>query len=378
MILRKQSVLVSACNSLQCHLHAGSGNLPLLRASQQNQIQWRPIQCKKYATVASDDFLKSQNDLSGESISSQPNRQPSSFTPPPWPSQSHPTPYQVLHHSRDTPYDRNASIFPQLIKLYHPDHSLHCSHAAIQSLDPTVRLERYRLIVAAHALLSDVTKRKNYDNYGIGWAGNMENPLDRMNWTPNSSLDPRWQRAASRCATWEDWEKLREDQAREQPGAGASDAQWYDFFNSSGSSKRTEPVYFSHMTFISVMVFFTILGTGLNAIRADSFAAGYVARLDAKHDEASKHLMMARRETLSASKVLPSVEVSDQPEASQSDRDIWERNQLLKKERIEKFLQKRDPAAWKDHEVRKLVLNPEVCSPTGKRESSNLQPEHRS
>ncbi|KAJ3454549.1 hypothetical protein MRS44_013149 [Fusarium solani] len=83
---------------------------------------------------------------------------------PPWPRNPCPSPYEVLGIEAGKAY--NKANFRSLVKLYHPD--VHGQNSAINSLPRTTRLERYHLIVAAHELLSDQSKRKMYDYYNVG------------------------------------------------------------------------------------------------------------------------------------------------------------------------------------------------------------------
>ncbi|RAL10127.1 J domain-containing protein [Aspergillus homomorphus CBS 101889] len=81
-----------------------------------------------------------------------------------WPSTADElTPYRVLGLQPGEPYRKSA--FYERAKLYHPDR-----HRTVPSaLAPTVRASRYRMIVAAHELLSDPHKRQAYDRWGVGW-----------------------------------------------------------------------------------------------------------------------------------------------------------------------------------------------------------------
>ncbi|KAJ5701256.1 hypothetical protein N7488_008804 [Penicillium malachiteum] len=81
-----------------------------------------------------------------------------------WPATSHPTPYEVMGIPKDSRYSK--SRYFDLVKLYHPDRK---ASAAIGQLAPEERLARYRLIVEAHALLSNEHRRLIYDAYGSGW-----------------------------------------------------------------------------------------------------------------------------------------------------------------------------------------------------------------
>ncbi|PYH83390.1 hypothetical protein BO82DRAFT_400778 [Aspergillus uvarum CBS 121591] len=83
---------------------------------------------------------------------------------PPWPSTADDlTPYHILGLQPGEPYRKGA--FYERVKLYHPDR-----HRAVPSaLAPAVRASRYRMVVAAHNLLSDPHKRQAYDRWGVGW-----------------------------------------------------------------------------------------------------------------------------------------------------------------------------------------------------------------
>ncbi|OJI84638.1 hypothetical protein ASPTUDRAFT_40652 [Aspergillus tubingensis CBS 134.48] len=88
----------------------------------------------------------------------------SESSPLSWPSTADElTPYHILGLQPGDPYRKSA--FYERVKLYHPDR-----HRAVPSaLTPTVRASRYRMVVAAHELLSDPHKRQAYDRWGVGW-----------------------------------------------------------------------------------------------------------------------------------------------------------------------------------------------------------------
>ncbi|RAK81741.1 J domain-containing protein [Aspergillus fijiensis CBS 313.89] len=83
---------------------------------------------------------------------------------PLWPSTADDlTPYRILGLQPGEPYRKSA--FYERAKLYHPDR-----HRAVPSgLAPAIRASRYRMVVAAHELLSDPHKREAYDRSGVGW-----------------------------------------------------------------------------------------------------------------------------------------------------------------------------------------------------------------
>ncbi|KFG85346.1 putative Hsp40 co-chaperone Jid1 [Metarhizium anisopliae] len=84
---------------------------------------------------------------------------------PEWPASSAPTPHEILGVAPGAPYSKDR--FNQLVKMYHPDMS--GADARVRHLPQSVRLERYRLIVAAHNLLSDPSNRRLYESHRQGW-----------------------------------------------------------------------------------------------------------------------------------------------------------------------------------------------------------------
>jgi len=199
------------------------------------------------------------------------------FTDVPWPEppkgHQHPTPYQIFDLQPTAPYTK--ARFYQLVKIYHPDRST--------GVTCTQKLERYRLVVAAHTILSDPSKRRAYDQYGAGWAGkadlatashgyrhsNTPNPGPFSSWRDHS--DPHiWANA-----TWEDWERWR---AR-------------------GENTQSGPVYMSNSAFISMVLVLAAVGSSWNYNRADHEGERFLASRDAMHDRAAKELRRVRQET---------------------------------------------------------------------------------
>lgn len=79
-----------------------------------------------------------------------------------WPSSKHPTPYDILDIRKGQQYHKTR--YYNLVKAYHPD--LQTS----TRLPKETQTHRFRLVVAAHAILSDTKKRAAYDMYGAGWS----------------------------------------------------------------------------------------------------------------------------------------------------------------------------------------------------------------
>ncbi|CAG7990304.1 unnamed protein product [Penicillium salamii] len=112
-----------------------------------------------------------------------------------WPSNSSFTPYDVLNIPRGARYSKRN--YYDLVKIYHPDRPLK-DHPLFHQLTPEIRLQRYRIVVDAHELLSDPSKRASYDRTGAGWVHTV--PDTKVDWqTPGPSVYAN--------ATWEDWER---------------------------------------------------------------------------------------------------------------------------------------------------------------------------
>ena len=234
-----------------------------------------------------------------------------------WPDPLHrhsiPTPYQILQIRRGDKYSKHR--FTELVKLYHPDRSDHPSHTHLCQCVPThTRLERYRLIIAAHSILSDPERRSAYDVYGAGW-GHHENVVIRDkdgDVVPTCGPD-----SAMGNATWEDWERWyrrRDQEAGNTP-----------------PSQRT--VFLSNTAFVSLIVLLTALGGVGQATRADASTKSFLHLRDETHQKAAVELNRVRTEAMN-----------------------W-----TKEERIAMFLRERDPDAFQDEGLRRLMLDPDIC-----------------
>lgn len=211
------------------------------------------------------------------------------------------------------------------MKLYHPDkHDV----GADDGLAYATKLERYRLVVAANAILSDPVKRGAYDTYGAGWNGQPDVRLREGKHGPNSHWGDYsgkgWGGGGggpggpSQNATWEDWER------------------WYE----RESGGKQEPAFVSNGAFVSLVAILAALGGVANATRANNYGIDFVKQKDALHDQVSKDLVKRRRES-----------------STSSDRD----------ERIQTFLRQRDALGYDiadpaEDRFRKMLPEPEVCS----------------
>ncbi|KAF2738333.1 hypothetical protein EJ04DRAFT_509735 [Polyplosphaeria fusca] len=196
------------------------------------------------------------------------------------PPHSIPTPYQILSLQRDDVYSKHR--FYSLVKLYHPDHC-HPSSPVAQ-LPPAVRLERYRLLITAHAILSDDAKRKAYDLWGHGWVGyhRPTSSPSRSRYGPTPA--PRhWQPGNDPMynATWEDWER------------------WYQREYGRPRDEDVRAMYAANFGFMSVMFALVSIGAIMQGSRAGIMTSSVMERRDQVHKEASMELRRAQRASMS-------------------------------------------------------------------------------
>ncbi|KAF1988311.1 hypothetical protein K402DRAFT_32960 [Aulographum hederae CBS 113979] len=238
-----------------------------------------------------------------------------------WPSSkpNHvPTPYEILESTRGKPY--NKTRFNELVKIYHPDKN----GVETIAIPLDVRMERYRLIVAAHAILSDPLRRGQYDRYGAGWAGSSTLPQGTdTHGRTRGFYDPK---GPMNNATWEDWERYYQYKHFGDDGIGKD-----------GKRRPQEPVFLSNTAFIAVIVMFAAIAGVGQATRAENASLNFIEQRDAHHKEAGEMLRKV------------------QQNAKVDGRDA----------RVQKFLMERDPEAYFDESVRKMYLEPDICESDG-------------
>ena len=187
----------------------------------------------------------------------------------------------------------SKSRFYELVKLYHPDRS----NDPYDEMPQAVKIERYRLIVAANKILSDPVKRTAYDRFGAGWNGRAElgdiqqatsatgnssktGPFS-PNWTqPN---DPIWQNA-----TWEDWEKFYAKRAREEGGGTSTEQQGTYYMNNS--------------KFILLVAVLALIGSTANYTRMENAGTYFIHQRDLVHDRSAKDLRRVKQEAAGGSR----------------------------------------------------------------------------
>jgi len=254
-----------------------------------------------------------------------------------WPRGSsgcEPTPYQILGHSEHAPY--NKARFFELVKIYHPDTKCDDIHAANQDrhiLPQAIRLERYRLIVAANVILSDPVKRRAYDRFGAGWETHRNDKSSRVqNGMRPGPFSTSWadqQRQSGpniwANATWEDWER------------------WRECHDNDGNNRQSlqHPVYVRNSAFASLIVAAVLISSSWTLTKAEAEGERFLAARDAVHDQSSKDLNRVKQFT--------------------QDR--------AKDERIEWFVRNRQAIQYgtgveeiREEKIHRLLPPPETCS----------------
>ena len=199
---------------------------------------------------------------------------------PPWPDLSSPNavpnPYQIFGLEKNSPYSKRR--FYELVKIYHPDRSGHGSGPSDTSLlSGPIKMERYRLIVTAHQILSDPVKRRAYDRSGAGWGRRLEYGAPKQSWGHDN--ETRWagfdtHDSPFRNATWEDWEK------------------WYQ-----RCEGKQEPVYFFNGGFLMLVLAVVFLGGFGQSVRVRDYSNLFQRQVEKIHDDASNAIRQRRAES---------------------------------------------------------------------------------
>ncbi|KAK5172986.1 J domain-containing protein 1 [Saxophila tyrrhenica] len=279
MLIKYPSLFAATYTSFQTStFSASSTSLKRKRTAGTRQCQNCQNAPKTYATIAGE--TDDHNDGNAE-------QQGQHAWPTPPAGQKCPTPYQIFQMKHNAAYTK--SRFYHLVKQYHPDRAT--SNSNNHSVSHAVKMERYRLIVAANDILSDPTKRSAYDRFGAGWNGNAAIPTRRndsdpagpfsQNWNSNPS-DPIWKNA-----TWEDWERFYHARAK----ANGTAAEGVHNPNRTG-------LYLQNSYFLLVVMALALMGSTANYSRAQNEGQYFVDQRDIIHDRSAKDLRKARQEAL--------------------------------------------------------------------------------
>ena len=268
MILRKPALLASSYSHIHVFYCPSSGLSSTSIAQSPNHPLTNSCQSKprrrKYATVQGEKPSDRPEDLE-------------------WPQTSSvPTPYQILHLHPRAHYTKHT--FYKLVKIYHPDRT-HCQgpdevekYGHIHRLPGSLKMERYRLVVAAHEILSDPTKRRAYDRYGSGWNGRLSHEVFTSSWrqSQENPSETKWSGfdtndSPFRNATWEDWER------------------WYNRHR-----VKPQPLYASNGAFVSLVALALLVGGVAQGMQVDKHTEFYNEQAEKRHQIASRALQQHR------------------------------------------------------------------------------------
>ncbi|RVX67798.1 hypothetical protein B0A52_07726 [Exophiala mesophila] len=208
-----------------------------------------------------------------------------------------PSPYDIFDLPKNGIYSKHK--FYELVKIYHPDRTGHgCDLPHVE------RLERYRLVVQAHEILSDPVKRRAFDASGMGWGEKARTASRHSKGFHNAAgkqygQGPDDDSTIFKNATWEDWER------------------WYQQQDSS-QKQQYSGVFLHPNAFASFVIFLAVLSGVLQATRAGQYSGALEEKAKTFTAETSRFLT-SRQHHL-------------------------EQNQYSPDGRVRHFLQKRDPS----------------------------------
>ncbi|KAL2014195.1 hypothetical protein VTN00DRAFT_1720 [Thermoascus crustaceus] len=238
-----------------------------------------------------------------------------------WPTTPTFTPYDIFKQERNAPYSK--ARFYALVKIYHPD--MPCNgHPLCKDISHEVRLQRYRLVVTAHEILSDPIKRAAYDKWGIGWHSNPDINSSSSDSTGDAARRSRTGRddPIYANATWEDWER---------------------YYNRHNPEQRA---IVDHRTFVTFLLLLTLFGAGLQVSWLGQYSVAFEQRIQDMNEKSVRFLTGRRQQT------------TTQMNSSEA--------------RVQQFLMRRDPSGSGlkegEEDVYRQVLDPRSRTPLVKRE----------
>ncbi|KAL4755397.1 hypothetical protein BDW72DRAFT_189160 [Aspergillus terricola var. indicus] len=233
-----------------------------------------------------------------------------------WPSTPSFTPYDVIGQARGAPYSKHR--FYELVKIYHPDRPCN-DHPLCKDITPEVRLQRYRIVVTAHEILSDPIRRAAYDATGMGWAFNPAPPRRRR--APDDPIFAN--------ATWEDWER------------------WHN------RHEMKQETVVDHKTFVTFVILLFFMGAAVQASWITTVSTGYEDRLKELNEQSTRFLNQRRENTVK--------------QMTGSDA------------KVQHFLIRRDPSGFglkgEEKNVYREVLSPLDNPSGGGKEGKNIHPD---
>jgi curved DNA-binding protein CbpA len=264
----KKSGLLSTCCGLQNHLypHHSASTSPSSLPQQRARPLPNPRSKRGFAEVhhgRGPDFRDNMN---------WPTKTQSSTTP---------TPYEIFDLEKSAAYSKQK--FYELVKIYHPDRHLLEDNPCSRELSHGERLERYRLVILAHEILSDPVKRQAYDSHGAGWAS-FERTSNRYTrgYYAEGSRKPYgrgagYDNSPFANATWEDWER------------------WYARDTNKSAKQSYAGNYISPNMFASLILMMAVISGVAQATRAGQFSGSLEERAQA-FTEKTGHFLTERAE----------------------------------------------------------------------------------
>ncbi|KAE8557236.1 J domain-containing protein 1 [Talaromyces marneffei ATCC 18224] len=167
------------------------------------------------------------------------------------------------------PYSKRR--YYELVKIYHPDLQNE-DRRNPEKVSDKVRLQRYRLIVAAHEILSNPEKRAAYDRDGTGWHSHPDHPESKLG-AKNYAYAADNDSSIFNNATWEDWER----------------------FHNRNKPKQVQMV--SHGTFISFILLLVLFGGFAQASWITQTQLGLDQRVQEMNAKSARLLAKRRQQT---------------------------------------------------------------------------------
>ena len=146
----------------------------------------------------------------------------------------------------------------------------------------SLRMQRYRIVVAAHEILSDPAKRDAYDKYGLGWHQRSElfaikSGENRNGQSARYARQRGSDESVFRNATWEDWER------------------WHQRNDPNGSRASTV----SHGTFASFLVLLSIFVGTAQAVTIGRYSSAVDERAREASEKSGRFLDGRKHQTVS-------------------------------------------------------------------------------
>lgn len=194
-------------------------------------------------------------------------------SPVSWPSTAKPTPYEIFDAKRGAPYSK--AKYYELAKQYHPDRYTDQGEDLDENgLSRTTKLERYRLVVAANDILSNPVKKREYDQFGLGWATSELRDLNEE----LRAKDQAWRTAPNSPAmnsSWEDWERWRQRRDGTTP-------------------PKQEPIFMSNGGFVILICACVVVVVWFQASQASQRSGRVMEARDRMHQVSSDNLRNTR------------------------------------------------------------------------------------